>query len=349
MAGRRPAARRPAPTRRGGWRRGGGVVADLVRLGVMLTLVAGAAIVLCRVLSFEPGPMAVGVALTPYLIPLGLLAALAGWPAGRPVLSAWALALVVFVAATVVPMFAKDGGSEQTPLLSVATLNLRLGGADTDAVVRMARESSLEVLVLTELTGEAEGRLRAAGLETLLPAHFVSTAPGYPGTGIWSKYAIRDPRRLEGYRSPHLVGVLDTARAGTVTLAAVHPAQPRFWSHADWAAEHAKLRSDLGALAGEVVLVVGDFNATPDQAPMRRLAKDGFVDASGHAGAGLNLTWPRGRVIPGPLFAVDHVLTKGTAAGLTVTTREIPGTDHKALVAQLGRSAWLSAPAPTSR
>ena len=47
--------------------------------------------------------------------------------------------------------------------------NLEYGGADATSLVAAAREHRVDVLVLIEITPAAVKRLRAAGLDTLLP------------------------------------------------------------------------------------------------------------------------------------------------------------------------------------
>jgi endonuclease/exonuclease/phosphatase family metal-dependent hydrolase len=85
-------------------------------------------------------------------------------------------------------------------------------------------------------------------------------------------------------------------------------------------------------------LVVGDFNATHDHAPMRKVLDTGVRDAAEEAGSGWQPTWPTTRygqdwVVP--LLTIDHVLTTRHFDAVRTHTVAIPRTDHLALVAEL--------------
>lgn len=82
------------------------------------------------------------------------------------------------------------------------------------------------------------------------------------------------------------------------------------------------------------------FNATLDHWVMRDLLDDGYSDASAEAGSGINPTWPNGRrLLPMPLFAIDHVLVRDLELHPTsATTHLIPGSDHLALIVHLAGS-----------
>ncbi len=84
-------------------------------------------------------------------------------------------------------------------------------------------------------------------------------------------------------------------------------------------------------MPGETALIGGDFNATLDTVQFRRILAQGFSDAADQAGAGFTPTWPADRWFP-PLITIDHVLTRDAVAR-SVDSVEIPGSDHRALVA----------------
>ena len=124
---------------------------------------------------------------------------------------------------------------------------------------------------------------------------------------------------------------------GGLTVVGVHPwapTEPDIW------------RSDLAAVHATVVdhdadLVVGDFNATADHAPMRSLADAGFRDVGELANEGWLPTWPSsGAVdllgIPVPsLIQIDHVLVGPRLAALGSSTLALPDSDHRVVVAEV--------------
>jgi endonuclease/exonuclease/phosphatase (EEP) superfamily protein YafD len=80
-------------------------------------------------------------------------------------------------------------------------------------------------------------------------------------------------------------------------------------------------------------IVGGDFNATEDFAPFRRLLTTGFADAVEQSGGGLGRTYPAGSLIP-PLIGIDHILTRNGWASDSHRVA-IPGTDHMGLAATI--------------
>jgi endonuclease/exonuclease/phosphatase (EEP) superfamily protein YafD len=80
--------------------------------------------------------------------------------------------------------------------------------------------------------------------------------------------------------------------------------------------------------------VAGDFNATLDNRELRRLLDRGCADAAERAGAGLRATCsprPR-RALP---IVIDHVLVDRRVRVRHVTVEDIPGSDHRAVIAEL--------------
>lgn len=83
-------------------------------------------------------------------------------------------------------------------------------------------------------------------------------------------------------------------------------------------------------------LIMGDFNSTWDHARFRELLGTTFVDASEQSGEGFHMTYPSNSLVPS-LIEIDHIVYSNNS-GITVSsleTIEIPGTDHKALLATL--------------
>ena len=80
-------------------------------------------------------------------------------------------------------------------------------------------------------------------------------------------------------------------------------------------------------------MLAGDFNATLDHAAFRDVLRLGYADAAQEAGNALTPTWgPPGKVA---LLTLDHVLVDRSCAGLECSVHKIPGSDHRAVYAEI--------------
>jgi endonuclease/exonuclease/phosphatase (EEP) superfamily protein YafD len=104
------------------------------------------------------------------------------------------------------------------------------------------------------------------------------------------------------------------------------------------------LRDTVRHVEGPLV-VAGDFNATLDHEPMRRLLRTGLRDAARQANSGWQPTWPGATDAAGALpigvrlIALDHVLADRYYSAISTSTYPIARSDHRALVARLARSS----------
>src|SRR5690554_4966443 len=134
-----------------------------------LALIAVAGPALARAFSVEAGPLAIVVALTPWLTLAGLiplllaLVARAWWLVGAS--AAVVAQCLVWLAPLYVAESAPQGGGEFT----VASLNMTFGQASADAVVEWVVDNQVDILSAQEVTPEAVEALELAGLGELLP------------------------------------------------------------------------------------------------------------------------------------------------------------------------------------
>ncbi|AQZ70590.1 hypothetical protein BKM31_22995 [[Actinomadura] parvosata subsp. kistnae] len=218
--------------------------------------------------------------------------------------------------------------------LRVLTANLNGGRGDASVIVGLARRLNVDVLSIQELTYSAEDRLAATGLATLLPYH-VGKADfrGPEGSGVYSRYPMTE---RTGLFQPvgHHMPVVEVALPGgsAVEAVVVHPVAPVPSTVPEWEAGVASLPP--APTSGAPRILAGDFNATLDHAVFRRLLDTGYTDAAASTGQGLTPTWPHGRSLP-PLVAIDHVLTDGRGSAVGVQVLDVPGSDHRALFADL--------------
>lgn len=225
------------------------------------------------------------------------------------------------------PSYVAGSPSEAGTPLRVLTANLRFGEADVDAVLDLVRAESPDLVVFQEITPGFLARLERAGFRSTYPHTAGLAEPGATGTMAFATAPLTDVRRIP---TRHGSWAFDL---GGVAVVAAHPAYPY---DAGWVADQELLAAH--AEADPVDLALGDFNASVDTPPFRRLLeRSGLRDAAEQAGSGWQPTWPVGgfRGLPFPLAAIDHVLVGDALVAVRTRASVLPGTDHKALVADL--------------
>jgi endonuclease/exonuclease/phosphatase (EEP) superfamily protein YafD len=225
---------------------------------------------------------------------------------------------------------APDGGDG--PRLRVLTVNMHFGDGSAEALVALARRSDADVLSVQELTPELADRLDAAGLADLMPGRVLVAGVRGGGVGLYARVPLNPHAVIRRTMNPSPVGSAQFEGAPPVDLVAVHAFPPDRGRVKAW-------RSDLRALPpatpdGRLRILAGDFNATLDHAELRRILDTGYQDAAAQVGAGLHGTWPRGRAFPPPV-TIDHVLVDERLGVRAVSIHTIPGTDHRAVLAEL--------------
>lgn len=315
--------------------------AALTALAVATTGVA-AATLLARGTPVRTLPGLAAAVFSPYaaaLSPLGVALAVAG--RRRIMAAATALVAVAGVAVQVTWYF-KPGSPEPVPhsVLRVLTANIRNGEADAASLAGLA-DGSADVLVVVELTPEALQRLSATNLGRVFPHSSLRPAPLAGGIGIWSRFPLV-PLPVPEHPAVTAPAVLLTVpgAAADAVMVAVHVKSPLAEGRntvGDWDTGLAHLGSQLDRFAATAgagaVIAAGDFNATPDVRQFRDLLESGYRDAVEQLGAGFSPTFPSDRWYP-PLVTIDHVLTRNAAA-LSVRTVEIPGSDHRGVLARI--------------
>ena len=245
----------------------------------------------------------------------------------------------VLVAAVVVggavwtqaPQFVANGASGAGTELTIMQANILFGRGNATAIVGAVDEHSVDVLTLDELTPDALANLEAAGIGNRLPYRYVEAAIGAEGTGIWSRYPLTEPTRYDGFVLAQLSARAVLPDGQPVTVYAFHPVPPYPNGPDRWIDEMGRIAAILDAAPAGPVIVGADFNATRDHASFRRLTADRLADAVDQAGAGMVRTYPNDRWWPA-VIGIDHVLVSGAHAD-SVQTVDIPGSDHKAIVA----------------
>jgi endonuclease/exonuclease/phosphatase family metal-dependent hydrolase len=225
----------------------------------------------------------------------------------------------------------RSGSGARGPLLRVLTSNMYFGRADAEVLVARIRQLDVGVLFVQELTEDAMTRLKRAGLDDLMPYAQHDLRGGSRGSGIYSRFPL-----TEGPAVPLVHMAQPTARASlpggyTVELICAHPVPPSLARDGS-----SRWREGLAVLPppGDLPTVLaGDFNATLDHAAFRAVLRRGYLDAALQTGNALTPTWgPPGK---NPVLTLDHVLVDRKSAVLACSVHAIPGTDHRAVYAEI--------------
>ncbi|MEU4219332.1 endonuclease/exonuclease/phosphatase family protein [Actinoplanes sp. NPDC026623] len=292
---------------------------------------------LLRLGGLERGLMVQLFAFTPYVAAWSVVPVIAALATRRWLAGAVAAVTLALFAVVMLPRALADGdrGPRDGVTLHVMTSNMLFGNADPAEIVRLVRANDVSVLALQEFSPGGQTRLAQAGLGELLPYSSLGAEYGASGSGLYSRFPITNPGvRRNGGGFNQAYGTVQPPGAGAVVVESAHPLAPySIEILGDWRDDlNAEPRADP---AGLPRILLGDFNSTLDHAPLRDLIGSGYRDAADAAGAGLAGTWGPYDGGPLPPVTIDHVLADERLGVGAVSVHEIPGSDHRATVAEL--------------
>ena len=289
-----------------------------------------------RLLGLERGYPAVALmAFTPYAAIAALLVAGAALGLRNWAAAAVATIATLCLAAAVLP---RAIGSETVSAsghetLTVLSTNIHHGTADPDAVLDLIDRYRPDLLSVQELTPRFAAALRRAGIERRLPESMLLVHRSASGAGLYSRLPLAPlPSQTRFFfRMPRAALTMPDGRR--LRIVGVHPFPPLSNAIGRW---QAALESLPSAGEDSPWVLVGDFNGTLDQAQFRDVVDRGYRDAADAAGEGLEPTWPTmgHRLLP-PTIAIDHVLADRRLGIAAYGVDDLPGSDHRAIHAQL--------------
>jgi endonuclease/exonuclease/phosphatase (EEP) superfamily protein YafD len=245
--------------------------------------------------------------------------------------------LLAVCAAIAVPSLFRQTVAPGPDDFVVMSANLEFGRADAQSLMTAAREHRVDVLVLIEITPAALTRLKAAGLDTLLPESVGESSQAAGGTIIRSRFPMTSVEpgldQVSGHSFNEPVVSLHR-ETGEVLLRAVHLQPPGLSGAADWRSGQADLQAWREQQPPDQPLVLaGDFNSSWGHPGFRQVAQT-MTDAHHAAGEGWVRTWPQGRRLIRPFIQLDHVLVRGLGV-VEAGVVQLPGTDHAAVWTRL--------------
>jgi endonuclease/exonuclease/phosphatase (EEP) superfamily protein YafD len=278
-------------------------------------------------------PLAQLMAFTPYLVPVAAVVAGVAFALGRAGPGVAATVAAVALGAAVAPRLVRRPPRVAGRPLRLLSANLLNGQADAAALVAIVRQQRVEILAVQELTPQAVARLDEAGIGDVLPHRHLHPAPASDGSGIFSGYPLSDGSvRVHPCGKHQSSATVSVPAAGQLRLESAHPSAPSWHNTASW-------RRDLGVQpaagdGGRPGILLGDFNATLDHGLLRRVIATGYRDAGAATGRGLVPTWPFA-LLRVPPVTIDHVLVDRRLGITEYTVITVPGSDHRAVLAEV--------------
>ncbi|MDQ3630701.1 MAG: endonuclease/exonuclease/phosphatase family protein [Actinomycetota bacterium] len=293
---------------------------------------------LVRALGLDLGhPVVAAISFTPYAAATAWLPVVAALLLRRRRVALVAVVAAGGLAAAILPRALGDERIPEGangPTLRVMSANLLFGNADMAALVRLARAQDVDVLSVQELTPQAVARLDAAGGRALFPSRVLVARSSAVGSGLLARLPLRDRSPEDAAVAAQPEAELRLPGAPPVRIKAVHPFPPiTARQEAAWRAAIDGLPRPGAEPDGPLRVLAGDFNATLDHRVLRDLLGDGYVDAADAVGAGLVPTWPRASTRP-PI-TIDHVLLDERIGVRSFSVHDVPGSDHRAVIAEL--------------
>ena len=276
-------------------------------------------------------PASLGVTFVPLaLAPAWLIAV--GALAGRrwPLATAAGLITVVHLAA-VAPALPIDpapiAGTGEP--LRIVTANSSFRNTIPDEWARALVALDADVIVVQEYPHAIRDALWRAGVRERYPWQSVSLRPYSAGVAMFSRLAMR------GTSVPTFGedGIAASVKVGDRWMRILNVHTAALPDRSAWRDSFSDLERYLVDQPAPLI-AAGDFNATLWHQPMRQLLDGPLRDAHADRHRALATTWPVGK--PGAPFALlDHVLVTSTIDVRSVAERTLPGSDHRAVVADL--------------
>ncbi len=257
----------------------------------------------------------------------------------RQLVVALAVAALVIQLSWVLPYYIRNapqspngttstGTTPTGTLVKVASINILGGKSD---IARVSEDTAdRDVVILIELDPETEAYVETLGWADRYPFRVGRSDPDRaPGLKIYSRFPLTELEDLDLYLGGHVVEVKPPTGQPLVLLSA-HAITPLLGARG-WRADGNRIADAAARYRGRPLLVIGDFNATPDHLTVRTIrARAGLTSVSDDLGAGWLPTWPADTAIP-PILPLDQAFVAGPVVPTEIRTLPAPTSDHRGL------------------
>lgn len=210
---------------------------------------------------------------------------------------------------------------------------------DPEAVARVIEASGADLVSLQEVGRGWNingGPDLVAWLRRRLPHYHVVYGPmngDLWGNAILSRYPIREsgwvryPVRVSAFQRGHVWALIPTA-AGDLLFVSTH-----FSAYEDEAEDRVGQAGDLLEFWKQRprAIIAGDFNAEPDEEPVRRLLAGGLADVPARHGLGTAFTFSSGN----PYQRIDYIFASPDVESLSASIPRTTASDHLPVEARI--------------
>jgi endonuclease/exonuclease/phosphatase (EEP) superfamily protein YafD len=257
----------------------------------------------------------------------------------------WPVALWAAAALAATAVFLQPYGPDAPPpsgqptvdRFRVLTANLHHGDA-TAALLKLLEREHPQLVAVQECDHRCAKALRSAAVRKEYPHRIILEENRSAGSALLSSYPLQSTTPLRGVLA--MPGAYADVAGVRVRVQVAHPMPPQFGSVTTWRRGLGELRSLAASLhaKGTPALFVGDFNASQDHAAFRAVLAAGLRDAARLQGHSRTPTWPA-RTAPPLGVQIDHVLLGDSFEARDVTFLALPGSDHRAVLADVALHA----------
>ncbi|MFF0451606.1 endonuclease/exonuclease/phosphatase family protein [Streptomyces sp. NPDC004609] len=211
----------------------------------------------------------------------------------------------------------REAGGE----LTVVSHNVGADNADPEGTARRLADTGAEVIAVQELSPAAQETFD----RVLAPEYRHHTVQG--GVGLWSTYGMSAAEPVDIMPWPRALRATLATPKGPVTVYVAHLASVRVTPGSGFTtgrrdAAARLLKEAVDGDSSARLLLVGDFNGTPDDRGLAPLLRT-MVSAQAVAGDGFGFSWPA----VFPVARIDHVLARGLRP-VSAETLPATGSDH---------------------
>jgi endonuclease/exonuclease/phosphatase (EEP) superfamily protein YafD len=281
-----------------------------------------------------PSPVPQLLAFLPWFLAPAWLALVGAVLARRVFLVLWAVAVLGTTGWFLQP-YGPDAPAEQagapTERFRVLTANLQHGDA-LPALLELLRQEGPQLVAVQECDVACATALGSREVREAYPHRVVLDGGSAEGSALLSTYPLRSTPPVPGALG--MPGAVVDVSGTSVQFQVAHPSPPLLATVGPWERELGRLAGYAAEHGDGPLVMAGDFNASQDHAAFRALLDAGLRDVARLEGVSRTPTWPADTAPPMGA-QIDHVLVSEDFDTHEVTFFDLPGSDHRAVLADV--------------